>query len=683
MAELQAAARLFADIFCAAMRPPPAMNVAEWMAQNVVLIDGPLAGKKWSAAGAPYLVEIANCLADDHPSNTIAIRKSQQSGASILALAWVLYVADREPANMLYAVPGIEALKDLNGQKLSPLIKAFEREAKRQVFAPQTSRSGEGSTTFEKKFADSYLALGNANSKMDLSSKTCRKGVEDELSKWDKLDSGEDPETLFFGRFTAFRRRKTYKILKISTPEVDTGDENGATEGHCRIDRAFLAGDRRFWNVPCPSCARLFVHDFARLKIDYEQPSRTRYLCNHCDYPISEAERVVAVQAGQWVPLIDEPGRQPSYHIDAFISLMMSYEAIAEDAIAAEKGSEKARKDFWNLDLGRPYKFRGDAPDHRKLLDRRETGLKRGHVPARGLLLVATADVQMRGIWLAIHAYAPTGESWLVDADYLPGDTESPHNPVFADLRRRTLDRQFPDAFGRTRPLDALGIDSGYRAHVVYSWARVNQTLHPFTGKDVVLVLKGVDGWHAPAIGTPRLVDIDLAGEKVKQGARLWPVGTWPLKSSFYTHLHKVGIISGAPADPPGYCHFGTWVDEGYFKQITSEHLSDVVQKGRVIGREWKKTTENHYLDCRVYADALAEYLGLSTMTSDEWAELARRRELPDDLTVPDLFTRRPMGAAPVETTAEPGAAPAAENGRASRPSPPANLFDAYAALNA
>lgn len=683
MAELHAAERLFVDIFCAAMRPPAVMTVAEWIAENVVLIDGPLAGQTWSPAGAPYLVEIANCLGDDHPCNTVTIRKSQQSGASILALAWMLYVAEREPANVLYAVPGIEALKDLNGQKLSPLIKAWERHTGRQVFAPQTSRSGAGSTTFEKKFADSYLALGNANSKMDLSSKTCKKGVKDELSKWEPLLGGEDPETLFFGRFTAFRRRKDYKILEISTPEVDTGDENGEIEGHCRIDRSFLAGDRRFWNVPCPSCRKLFVHDFARLKIDYEQPSRSRYLCNHCEYPISEAERVVAVRAGQWVPLIDEPGRQPSFHIDAFISLMMSYEAIAVDAIRAEKGSEKARKDFWNLDLGRPYKFRGDAPDHRKLMDRRETGLARGHVPARALLLVATADVQMRGIWLAVTAYAANGESWLVDARYLEGDTESPHNPVFADLRRETLDRQFPDAFGRTRSIDALGIDSGYRAHVVYSWVRVNQAHHPFTGRDVVLVLKGVDGWRAPAIGTPGLVDIDLAGQKVKQGARVWPVGTWSLKSSFYTHLHKLGIISGLTIDPPGYCHFGQWVDEGYFKQITAEHLRDVIKHGRVIGREWAKTTENHFLDCRVYADALAEYLGLSTMTVDEWAELARRRDLPDALTTPDLFTLKPIDRGQVEPSTETGAGLAAGEGRASKPLPPVNLFDAYADLNA
>ena len=34
----------------------------------------------------------------------------------------------------------------------------------------------------------------------------------------------------------------------------------------------------------------------------------------------------------------------------------------------------------------------------------------------------------------------------------------------------------------------------------------------------------------------------------------------------------------------------------------------------------------NHLLDCRVYNLALAEYLGLQKMSSDEWAMLARER---------------------------------------------------------
>ena len=40
-----------------------------------------------------------------------------------------------------------------------------------------------------------------------------------------------------------------------------------------------------------------------------------------------------------------------------------------------------------------------------------------------------------------------------------------------------TLDRTFPDAFGKGRKVDALGIDSGYRSHTVYTFVRARQRL--------------------------------------------------------------------------------------------------------------------------------------------------------------------------------------------------------------
>ncbi|MCW2276366.1 phage terminase large subunit GpA-like protein [Rhodoblastus acidophilus] len=624
----------------------PPMPLSEWMAENIVLVDGPAAGQLWSAKGAPYLVEIADCLGDDHPCNLVTVRKSQQTGASILALAWCLYIADREPANTLYAVPGIDALRDLNAGKLQPLIDAWQRRTGRDVIEPQTSRSGSGSTTYEKVFSRGRLWLGNANAVMDLSSKTAKKGVKDEVSKWQDIPGYGDPETLFFGRFTAFRRRRNWKILEISTPEVDSGDELGEAPGHCRVDRSFKRSDQRFWHCQCPNCEGWFVHEFRFLEIDEERPHKTAYVCQNCGTLIDDASRVPMIRAGEWRATATGENRHPGFHIDAFISLMMSYEAIAEDWLKQRKKGEIGRKDYWNLVLGLPYQFRGDAPDHVRLMERREEGLTRGHIPPRGLILLAAADVQMRGIWLEIIAIAPDRQTWVVDALYLDGSTESPDGDAFEKLRAQTLNREFPDAFGRMRKIDALGVDSGYRSHVVYAWVRSNQRLHIDTGQDMVLALDGRDGWGKPPIGTPSLMDIDLAGHKAKKGVKLWPVGTWPLKGAFYSDLHKLGVKSGASADPEGYCHFGMWLDEEYFRQITAEYMADEAYRGR-SRKVWKRAYEdNHLLDCRIYNLALAEYLGLSSTTDVEWAHLARRRGLPDDAIANDLFAARPIAGA-------------------------------------
>jgi phage terminase large subunit GpA-like protein len=172
--------------------------------------------------------------------------------------------------------------------------------------------------------------------------------------------------------------------------------------------------------------------------------------------------------------------------------------------------------------------------------------LKRGHIPAAGLILTGAADVQMMGIWYSIKAWAPDGQSWVVDAGYISGGTDDPHAGAFAELEKIRV-TQWPDAYGRTRTVDLFGVDSGYRAHVVYTWVR---------GKAATFALKGEDGWSRPAIGQPSPVDIDFKGKRIRNGAMVWAVGTWPLKGAFYAQLRKEGIAAGQPVNPPGYCHF-------------------------------------------------------------------------------------------------------------------------------
>lgn len=639
------ALRLMASRLADRLRPPPPMKVSDWVARNVVLIDGPSAGQVWSTRGAPYMVEILDCLSEDDPCNLVTVRKSQQSGASIASLAWVLYCAEREPANMIFASPALDALRRMNSGKLQPMIDAWQRRIDRKEIADQVSRSGGSSTTFEKVFArGGRLYLANANSVTDLSSVTTKKGIKDELSKWEMIPGGGDPENLFFGRFTAFRATGDWKILEISTPEADLGDETGEMPGQCRIDRSFRASDQRHWFMACPDCGVFFRHKFERLRIDQEQPERSRYICESCEYPISDAERRVQLQpeaGAHWRALNPGLGRHPGFQIDAFVSMMMGYEAVAQDYLAARR-KPGGLDDFSKLVLGLPYKVRADVPDYKRLLDRREAHLKRGHIPPDALLITAAADVQMRGVWLEIVAWTKNRRSYLIDALYLGGDTESPTSPVFEQLRKETLDRRFPDAFGGERRIDALAVDSGYRANVVYSWVRLNQTPHPDTGRDLVLAIKGDKGWGKPAIGTPSLQDIDLGGKKLAQGARVWPIGTWPLKTSLYLDLGKQRLGETVAEVPDGYCHFGGWVDEQYFQQLCAAHLEDIKVRGLPAGKRWVDLRENHFLDDRVYNIAMAEYLGLSIMTDAEWAALARQRGVPEAANEQTLFTPRP-----------------------------------------
>lgn len=600
------------------LTPPVPVPPSAWAKENLVVPDGPRAGEPWSLELTPYIQEPLDFLGPDSGVNEIAVMKSAQTGFTTLLIAALGHSIDRDPCRIGVIQPTDAALSDFNRDKLQPAIDSSKVLSAK--VRPQTSRSSTGSTTYSKKYPGGATSLLIASSASDLRSKTLKKLFRDEIDEYDDdLDGQGSPLDISDARLTSFLKSREWRKADISTPRV---------KGASKIEERYENGDKRRWHVPCPHCAEEFVFDplTPNFEFDKAHPYTSRYVTPCCGVVISDVEGERLVRKGRWIATDPKLGAYPSYHFDVLSSPFVPWEETAKAIVNAGDDPHKL-KTLWNLWFGLPYEVKGDAPDHVKLMERRED-FARGHVPARGLLLIATADIQMRGIWWKVVAYAPNRERWTIDAGYCDGSTESPDGDAFEKLKQVTLDREFPDAFGGTRTIDALGIDSGYRSHVVYKVVRQWQRVHPESGQDIVLALDGRDGWGKPAIGSPKLVDIDLAGFKVKKGCKLWPVGTWPLKGAYYADLRKEGVKAGADFDPGGYCHFGTWLDEAYFKQLTAEYLADERIKGKVVKR-WKlraSERDNHWLDCAVYADALAEYLGLSSTTPDEWAALAKRR---------------------------------------------------------
>jgi phage terminase large subunit GpA-like protein len=622
------ALRIVSSLLASSIRPQPPVPFPLWLTKNIVLVDGPKKGEFWSAEDAPYLIEIAECLSQEHPSNLVTVRKSQQTGVSILGLAWMLYISEVCPDNALYGVPGLDALRDINSGKMQPLIDEWQKKTGKAVIYPTTQRSGDGSTTYEKKFPGGAIYLANANTVMDLSAKTTRYGVKDEVSKWQELPNGADPENLFFGRFTAFRRQKSFKIFELSTPELDSGDELGEGPGHCRIDRSFRRSDKRFWNVRCAECRNELVQCDDYLRIDRKQPHKTTLACPSCGHHISELERVVAVRGGRYVATAEGPDRHPGFNVDAFMSLMMSYEAIAEDKINFEAKGEAGAKDYHNLVLALPYQMKGNAPDHKRLMERRED-YSSNVIPAGGLLFTAGADVQGYGIFCEGVAFSEDRQTWNVFAEFFEGATDNPQQGAWV-LLEEFFASEFSDAHGVLRKIEALAVDSGYRTNQVLEWCRRHPNAY---------AIKGVEGRGVPAISAPSNKSVNKRGKKKRFGsARSWPVGTWPLKAEFYGNLYKMGLAAGEATDPPGYCHFHKELGEEYFQQITAEYFKQSLVKGK-LHEEWlKRRPDNHFLDCRIYAMAMAEHLGLSTMTKEAWARLRAQREpeIAPDLLSPD-----------------------------------------------
>ncbi len=610
------ALQVIAAAFAAVLAVPAPLTPSAWAAQNLVVPDGPYAGDKFNPS--PYLVEPLDFFSDECPDNKCVIRKSAQTGFSLMAICAAGFTVDREPCRLMIVQPTDGALSDFNREKLQPAIE-HSPLLRRKVRA-QTSRSSQGSTTYSKRFPGGSITLAIANSTADLRSKTIKKVIKDEASEYPAdLDGQGSPHDMIEARYESFRATADWKELNISTPTI---------KGACYTDAEFEAGDQRLWHVPCPGCGAEFVFEFGKnFRFERKYPYNAHYIAPCCGTIIESTQKNELVRKGRWVARNPEPGRHRSYHFDALSSPFVPWDLIAERKLLAGDDPSK-QKTFDNLTLGVAHEVRGDAPDYARLMERRED-YEMGAVPAPGLLLVAGCDVQHSGIWYEVVAFGADKQSWSVLHGFIEGDTTDPERGAFLDLVK-VYDRQFPDAFGAMRQIDALAIDAGDggRANQVYAWTR---------GRHRAFAIKGMPGWTTPAIGTPTRVSINLKGKKIAGGATLWPVGGWTLKATYYANLRKDGRKAGAETDPPGYCHHHLSCDEQYFRQQTAEYLKIVTVRGRQ-SRLWHEAGPNHLLDARVYAMAMADYLGLNRMTEAQWAELAKSRGTPLVLQEPDLL---------------------------------------------
>ncbi|MEM1149236.1 MAG: terminase gpA endonuclease subunit [Pseudomonadota bacterium] len=634
------ALKLVASRLAEILRPRKRVPFSKWLTENIMLVDGPHRGELWSPAEVPGLLEIAEVLDLEHPCNLVTVRKAQQTGISILGLAWALYLADEEPDNILYGLPGKESLEKMNTAKFQPMIDAWQGFTGKRVIEPTKSRSGEGSKLYQKKIVGGGLIfLANANTVMDLSASTCRYGIKDEFSKWSTLPNGADPDTLFLGRFTAYLRRRIYKIFEFSTPENDSGVEGGDDPAHCRIDRSFQSSDQRYLHIECPSCGFSQAMFGEGLQVNRENPDLSTYLCENCGHDITESERIVALKTARFVAHKDN-GTHPGFHYDAFCSKMVSLGDIARASLASEGKSEEARKDYTNLYLALPYAIKGNAPDHVRLMERREDYPRRV-IPAQGLIVVAGVDVQHNGLFVEVTAWAEDRQSWVVDALFLPGKTDNINAGAWEALDAY-MDEPLIDVWGNERTIDASAVDAG-------DGNRKNQVLEWCRRRSRVYAIKGEDGRKVPPIGTPKKTTIKASGKVARIGsAMLWPVGTWDLKDLFYGYLHLIGRAGGQLVDPQGYCHFGSWLDEEYFKQITAEYFDAKLHNGRMTEGWFQIRRDNHYLDCRVYGMAMAEKMGLTSMRPEGWAALRAQYMPKDEL---DLLSADPEKSAAIQVS--------------------------------
>lgn len=606
---------LMADLWREYLAPPPRLTVTEWAEQHRVLSGKDSAEPgPYRTARTPYAREPMDCLSQHSPVEEVVLMWGAQTSKTTVMSNWIGYLADVNPGPVMIVQPTIDMAKRYSRQRLAPMI---EESPRLRARVRENRSRDEANTTLLKEFPGGFLAVAGANSAAGLRSMPVRDLATDEEDGYPLDVDGEgDPVQLARARQTTFARRKH---LRTSTP---------TTEGVSRIEAAFLDSDRCRYHVPCPHCGEHQPLEWGsdkphglRWQKDADGravPETAHYVCRACGAAIAEHHKPGMLAAGRWVA--DRPGhragRVRGFHLSSLYSPLgwLSWAEIvrewqaAQDAMRA--GDVSLVRVFVNTRLAETWKEQGDRADEHALRRRAEDWPLRT-CPWGVLLLTAGVDVQGDRLEAYCWGHGRANERWLVDHVVIYGDPSVAETEPGSPWAQLTEWRRmaFAHAGGQDMRIRALAVDSGgHHTQAVYAYTRRHAHEH-------VIAVKGASTPGRPVLGKPSDIEVNHQGRKLR-GTRLWVVGTDTAKGIIY------GLLR-VEAPGPGYVHTSRETPAYVYEQLTAERLATRYVRGRPR-LEWVKPAgkRNEALDCAVYAEAAAHYVGVPRMSERQWAAL-------------------------------------------------------------
>ncbi|WP_321336554.1 phage terminase large subunit family protein [Breoghania sp.] len=566
-----------------AYRPDPPYTVSEWADKNRMLssVASPEPGR-WRTDRTPYLREIMDNLSAYSTVEQTALIKGVQMGASEAGLNFVGYAIHHSPGPCMYVMPTVEMSKKLSKTRLDPMIE--ESPALSQRIKPARSRDS-GNTIFSKEFDGGVLILTGANSGPGLRSQPVRYLVLDEVDAYPESAGSEgDPVNLAIERTSNFVRRK---VFMLSTPLL---------EEKSRIQKAYEAGDKREYRVPCVACGVFQPITWKAIKWEPGEPDTARFVCSHCGHRHAEHEKDGLLALGEWVPTKkpDKPNFR-SYHLPSLYSPWKTWADCARRFLAM-KDDPAQLQTFVNTILGEPWSgLMGESADPDELFNRREE-FPIDHLPDGVAALTCGVDVQPDRLELEVVGWGRDEESWSIDYQVIPGD---PSGLDVWDNLDDYLSRRWahPGTANGMRILATCVDTGGANTQSAYAFVR------PREGRRIW----GIKGMRGARPVWPRKPSRNNKGK-----INLYLLGVDAAKEVVTARFTK----SGPGASGAGACHWPMERDKDYFEQLTAEKKVTRYQKGfRVIGWEKKDKARNEAFDCRVYA-----YAALQGLLAGGWS---------------------------------------------------------------
>tara|TARA_B100000459_G_scaffold52626_2_gene28145 strand:- start:3268 stop:5148 length:1881 start_codon:yes stop_codon:yes gene_type:complete len=593
-----------------AIKPDPILTVSEWADKHRILSTRASAeAGVWKTSRTPYLKEIMDNMSATSSCEKLVFMSGAQIGKTESQNNVIGYIIDNSPSSILAIQPTVEMAKRNSRTRIAPLIEESPR-LREKVKDPRSRDSG--NSMLQKEFLGGILVMTGANSGAGLRSMPVRFLLLDEVDAFPSEILGEgDPCALAEARTRTFSKRK---IFWTSTPTVS---------GRSRIEKEFLEGDMRTFQVPCPLCGSFQQLIWENVVWNDNDPNTVKYKCEHCEGTFGEHHKNTILQRGFWEPQNPE-GLHKSYHLSSLYSPLgwFSWKNCVEKYLEAEK-SDELMKVFQNTVLGIAWADSGEAPDWEALYHRREE-YQIGKIPDGCVFITAGIDVQKDRLEMELVGWGRNLESWSLDYIVLSGDTSE--DAVWDELTKQ-INLTLPTKNGLHLPIRMTAIDTGFRTQEVYRWVRSQSPIK-------VMAIKGRDN-QATILGQPSPVEITVRGKRIRSGVKVWPVGVSVAKSELYGWLRRKKPTDPEEELPTGWCHFPQHSEE-YFRQLTAESLISKIVRG-YQKYQWEKMRDrNEALDCRVYARAAHDAIGAQRWTEDRWEHEAKEAGINIEINAPN-----------------------------------------------
>lgn len=574
------------------MKPKPKMNLVEWADRYRYLSSKSSAYPgKWNTDRVEPAREPMLALTDDNIKR-VTIMSCSQLMKSELINNFIGYHIHLDPAPIILMQPTISMAQAYSKDRIDPMIN--DSPELKALVSERRSRDS-NNTILHKSFPGGQLTLIGSNSPSELASRPVRIVLADECSRYPASAGDEgDPINLIVERTSTFFNSK---IVMCSTPTI---------MDRCRIEYEYNLSDKRVFHAPCPKCGTAQELIFSQVKWTNADPETARYECLHCQHSWSEVERKRAISHGFYQATAEFKGHA-GFKVNKIASPWEPLSVLVQKFLESNKDQEKL-KTFVNTQLAETWQERGEAPEWKRLYERREA-YDINTLPEGVRFLTAGCDVQKDRLEVEIVGWGEDKSSWSIDYRVFMGETSG--RDVWFELDK-LLNNTWTTNSGLELQIRTLAVDSGYNTQHVYNWSRKHAS-------NRVMVIKGSDSLQS-ILGIPKGTDVNIQGNTDRRGVRVWPIGVSVLKTELYGWLGQ-----DSPGDdgiyPAGYCHYPEY-GEDFFKQLTSEQLVKRQKDGKVIYK-WIKTHErNEALDCRIYARAAASMFGIDRFTKDHWASI-------------------------------------------------------------